>query len=106
MKKITILACMILLILSSYSFAYVTNPGYKLFSELVSARAEKDGKPEIVYQTDSEIVVIFGLETSLEEMRYNKLTDEVKVNKLRKFPSAPESDPANRLKDAVKTYEE
>ena len=43
MKKITILACMILLILSSYSFAYVTNPGYKLFSELVSARAEKDG---------------------------------------------------------------
>ena len=106
MKKTTILTCLILLIMSSYSFAYVTNPGYKLFSEMVSARAEKDGRPEIAYQTKSEIVVIFGLETSLEEMRYNKLTDEVKVNKLRKFAPAPESEPADRLTDAVKTYEE
>jgi hypothetical protein len=66
--------------------------GYADFEQAVSKKVDEVGRPEIVVQSDSFIIVIFGLDTAMEKFKYNKQTKEYRVKEIRKFEDSTDEE--------------
>lgn len=104
MKRCIIYSVILLLIMISISFA----DGFSDFRIEVLNQTKESGRPEMVFETKTFIVTIFGLETSMKEFRYDKTTDSYRVRELRKLEDSTKSpfhkEPSERLKEAIKIY--
>jgi hypothetical protein len=83
---------------------------YPYFRAEVKTQINESGRPEIFYETKDFIVVIFGLESSMKEFRYNKNTGFYTIKILRKLEDSTKSqfhkEPHERLKETIKEYQQ
>ena len=99
-----VIALFISLVIVSLGYA----GGMEDFKAMMIEERNELGRPEIVVETATTVVVIFALEHSMREFRFNKLNDDWKVREIYKLEDSTKSlwhkEPSERLKKAVSNY--
>jgi len=106
-KILLILVAILVAFLFVYGHGYADErPTFDYFKKAVEKQAKENGRPEIVYRTENYVVVIFGLENSMKEFRYDRSNDSYRVTEIRKLEDSTKSEfhqtPDERLEEAIK----
>lgn len=107
MRKILVSIITIISGLFIYSLGYSSQ--FDNYSSMVKKTTGEVGRPEVVVETRTKIIVIFAMENSMKKITYDKVTDSFEVQQIYKFKDSTNSpfhkEPYERLEDAVKQYE-
>ena len=82
--------------------------GMEDFAIVINEEKREMGRPEIIVETTTSIVVIFALEHSMREFKYDKMNKSWEVKEIYKLEDSTKSlwhkEPSERLKKAVSNY--
>jgi len=70
---------------------------------------QMEARPEIVVQSESIVILIFGMEKMMKRFEINKITNRVQTREIKKLEDSTKSPfhqtPEQRLNEAIAIYE-
>ena len=98
----------LIILVAIISLAFISPCYADDFLWAVTQQMKQSGRPEITVETKDYVSMVFGLESSMKEFRYDKKSDTYQVWEYRKLEDSTKSlfhkEPHERLQETIEMY--